>query len=97
MVEFIFILKFFGGILLVFAAGGVAGHLLKLDKYLEEIQNDSNERIKATNKKVGIPTRKISPKRNPPAGGRRLATPVFDYMQPLKNKIKSASIKINKQ
>jgi len=92
MAEFFFILKFFGGILLVFAAGGVVGHLLKLDKYLEDQQNYGNERIKPANKKNEIPTRKHSPQLNPPAGRWGLASPTYDSMLPLKNKIINTSI-----
>jgi hypothetical protein len=50
MAEFFFILKFFGYVLLVFAIGGVAGHLSKLDKYIEDQQNNYEERIKSATK-----------------------------------------------
>jgi hypothetical protein len=84
MAEIFFLLKFFGGILLVFATGGVVGHLLKLDKYIEDQQNYGNERIREANKKDIVPTRKLSPQPNPPAGGWGLASPIFDSMLPMK-------------
>jgi hypothetical protein len=45
MAELFFILKFFGYVLLVFAIGRVACHLLKLDKYIEDQQYNYEERI----------------------------------------------------
>jgi len=51
MASFLFSLKFFGGIILLFAIGGLVGHLLKLDKYLEEKHHDRNEDIQQVNYK----------------------------------------------
>lgn len=49
MAGFLFILKFFGSIILVFAVGGLVGHLLKLDKYYEDMQKQKNEYIQKHN------------------------------------------------
>jgi len=54
MGDFLFILKFIGGILLVFGAGGFISHLLRLDQYVEEQENHLNEKIKEANKKDEI-------------------------------------------
>jgi len=35
------ILKFFGGLILFFVLTGFVGHLLKLDKFYEDLQNKS--------------------------------------------------------
>jgi hypothetical protein len=43
MENFILLLNFFGGIIIVFAVGGLIGHLLKLDKYFEEKLHSHNE------------------------------------------------------
>jgi hypothetical protein len=45
MDNFLFILKFLGGIILLFTLREVVGHLLKLDKYLEDKSFDYNEAI----------------------------------------------------
>jgi hypothetical protein len=39
---FILILKFFSGVILVFAFGAVIGHLIKLDKYYDDFYKDYN-------------------------------------------------------
>jgi uncharacterized membrane protein len=49
MAIFLFILKFFGGIILLFAVGSLIGHLLKLDKYYEDMQKHKNEEIQKYN------------------------------------------------
>ena len=49
MAIFLFILKFFGSIILLFAVGGFVGHLLKLDKYYEDMQKQKNEYVQKDN------------------------------------------------
>lgn len=44
MAGFIFILKFFGGLILLFVVGTLIGHLLKLDKYYEDYQKNRQVR-----------------------------------------------------
>jgi hypothetical protein len=39
---FLSILEFFGVLILLFGFGILIGHLLKLDKYIEDQQNDRN-------------------------------------------------------
>jgi hypothetical protein len=47
MENFLFILKFFGGIILLLAIVWLIGHLLKLDKVYEEMQNGiDNKKLK---------------------------------------------------
>jgi hypothetical protein len=43
---FIFILEFFGGLILLFVIGGLIGHLLKLDKYYDDLQKSNNKQNK---------------------------------------------------
>jgi len=50
MADFLLILKFFGGIIFLFAIGGMIGHLLKIDKYLENKQHEYNEDDQIENK-----------------------------------------------
>ena len=40
------ILTLFGGLILLFMVGRLAGHLFKLDKYYEDMQKNKNEVIK---------------------------------------------------
>ena len=49
MATFLFILKFFGGIILLFAFASIIGHLLKLDKYYEDMQKHKNEEFQTHN------------------------------------------------
>jgi hypothetical protein len=43
MDNFLLLLEFFGGIILLFGAGWLIGYLLKLNKVYEEMQNKSNK------------------------------------------------------
>ncbi len=42
MVCILLILMLFGGLIFLLGFGYLIGHLLKLDRYLEAIQNDNN-------------------------------------------------------
>jgi hypothetical protein len=48
METFLFILEFFGGLVLIFAVGWLMGKLLKLDEYYESFQQ-SKPRIQKKN------------------------------------------------
>jgi hypothetical protein len=49
MANFLFILKFLVSLILLFAVGRIVGHLLKLDKYYENMQKHKNEDIQTHN------------------------------------------------
>ena len=46
MTSLLLILKLFGGLILLFIFGRIVGHILKLDKYYEDIHKNKNEKIK---------------------------------------------------
>lgn len=48
METFLVVVKFFGGLILLFAVGWIIGHFLKLDKIYEEMQKEliSNKKTK---------------------------------------------------
>jgi hypothetical protein len=46
MNDLLLIIKLFGGLILLYILGRTIGHLLKLDKYYEDIHKNKNENIK---------------------------------------------------